>query len=191
MDRDWTPAINNQAEDRICRIGQSRGCIITNLVGSHKIERRMSALLTIKTAMATAALPTSATVTDEAPLPSIEELIAASSLGTPEAVRLRAQANPEAVARALAGSVPPAPKSERQVAQNAQEEWAYEALQTLAACDTDRAQELNNMGFNKLDGAFGHSLAEQARTTGLTRKQWAAAIKLCTKYSRQVGRCPG
>ena len=190
VDRDWTPAINNQAEDRICRIGQDRGCIITNLVGSHKIERRMSALLTIKTAMATAALPTSTTMTDEVPVASIDELIAASSLGTPEAVRLRAQANPEAVALALAGSVPPAPKSERQVAQNAQEEWAYDALMTLAGLDTDRAAVVNGVGFNKMDGDFGHSLAQQASTKGLTRKQWAAAIKLCGKYYRQVGRCP-
>ena len=190
VDRDWTPALNSQAEDRICRIGQSRGCVITDIVGTHKLDRRVAALLTVKTAMATAALPTSVSLSDEAPIKSIDELIAASSLGTPEAVRLRAQADPKAVERALAGSVPPAPKSERQVAQNAQEEWAYDALQTLAGCDTDRAQELNGVGFNKLDGAFGHSLAEQARTRGLTEKQWAVAIKLCGKYSRQVGRCP-
>ena len=190
VDRDWTPALNSQAEDRICRIGQSRGCIITDLVGTHKLDRRVAALLTVKTAMATAALPTSVSQSDEAPTKTIEELIAASSLGTPEAVRLRAQANPEAVARALAGSTPSAPKSERQMAQNAQEEWAYEALQTLAGMDEDRAQEVNGVGFNKLDGAFGHSLAEQARTKGLTQKQWQAAIKLCGKYYRQVGRCP-
>ena len=197
MDRDWTPALNSQAEDRICRIGQSRGCIITDLVGTHKLDRRVAALLTVKTAMATAALPTSVSKSDETPMKTIEELIAASSLGTPEAVRLRAQANPEAVARALAASacraesaIPPAPKSERKLAQNAQEEWAYEALQTLAGMDEDRAQEVNGVGFNKLDGEFGHSLAAQARTKGLTQKQWAAAIKLCGKYYRQVGQCP-
>ena len=189
VDRDWTPALNAQAEDRICRIGQSRGCIITDLVGTHKLDRRVAALLTVKTAMATAALPTSVSRSDEAPLRSLEEL-----LPPIEAFITFTKSDVE---NALAGQHV-FEECERRtndpgvagMAQNAQEEWAYEALMTLAGCDTDRAAELNGIGFNKLDGDFGHSLAEQARTKGLTKKQWAAAIKLCGKYSRQVGQCP-
>jgi hypothetical protein len=37
VDLEWTPALNCQAEDRICRIGQDRGCIIRRLIGRHEI----------------------------------------------------------------------------------------------------------------------------------------------------------
>lgn len=38
IDRTWTPARNEQAEDRVCRIGQSRGVIITDLVADHELD---------------------------------------------------------------------------------------------------------------------------------------------------------
>lgn len=38
IDRTWTPARNEQAEDRVCRIGQSRGVIITDLVADHDLD---------------------------------------------------------------------------------------------------------------------------------------------------------
>lgn len=49
VDREWTPALNTQAEDRICRIGQTRGVIITNLTADHPIDERLEELLTEKT----------------------------------------------------------------------------------------------------------------------------------------------
>lgn len=48
VDREYTPALNNQAEDRICRIGQTRGCIITILVADHQLDIRLAELLTRK-----------------------------------------------------------------------------------------------------------------------------------------------
>jgi SNF2 family DNA or RNA helicase len=41
VDRHWTPTMNVQAEDRICRIGQNRGCLITDLVTDHALDRRV------------------------------------------------------------------------------------------------------------------------------------------------------
>jgi hypothetical protein len=49
---------------------------------------------------------------------------------------------------------------------------------------------LNDVGFSKFDGAFGHSIAVQA-LTGLTEKQWALAGKLVHRYRRQVGEFSG
>jgi len=73
-----------------------------------------------------------------------------------------------------------------------QERWAATALRQLAADDPDRAGEVNGVGFNGRDGEFGHSLAQQLRDRNgrLSDKQWAAAIRLCKKYWRQVGKCP-
>jgi superfamily II DNA or RNA helicase len=50
VDRDWTPALNDQAEDRVCRIGQTRGCLITILVADHALDQRIAELLGSKSA---------------------------------------------------------------------------------------------------------------------------------------------
>ena len=51
VDCEWTPALNAQAEDRICRIGQTRPCQITVLVGDHAVDRRVADLLAAKRAI--------------------------------------------------------------------------------------------------------------------------------------------
>lgn len=63
VDRAWTPALNSQAEDRIYRIGQTRGCVITTLVGDHVLEERMAELLTKKSAIIGASVEAAAVVT--------------------------------------------------------------------------------------------------------------------------------
>lgn len=48
VDKMWTPGDNEQSEDRICRIGQTRGCNIKELVGDHAIDARVYELLAKK-----------------------------------------------------------------------------------------------------------------------------------------------
>ena len=48
VDRDYTPALNEQAEDRVCRIGQDRGVVVMLLIADHPIDRRMTKLLADK-----------------------------------------------------------------------------------------------------------------------------------------------
>lgn len=38
VDLEWTPALNKQAEDRVCRIGQTLPCVIKCLVADHEID---------------------------------------------------------------------------------------------------------------------------------------------------------
>lgn len=45
VDLEWTPAINQQAEDRICRIGQTRGVIIKRLFAQDTIDQDVEELL--------------------------------------------------------------------------------------------------------------------------------------------------
>lgn len=181
VDRDWTPALNSQAEDRICRIGQTRGCVITNLVATHKLDQRVSELLTVKTALAAATLATNGEA-----IPTVESFDIDSLLPSANDAVSNEEGSPIQAPKAP----PPSSGKMRTAATTEQEQWAYRALMTLSALDPDGAQELNNVGFNKLDGSFGHSLASQAQSKGLTAKQWAVAIKLCRKYHRQVGECP-
>ena len=48
VDKMWTPGENEQAEDRICRIGQTRGCNIKEMVADHAIDERVYELLAKK-----------------------------------------------------------------------------------------------------------------------------------------------
>lgn len=48
VDQSWTPALNAQAEDRVCRIGQSRGVVVHRLVADHALDRRVCEVLDSK-----------------------------------------------------------------------------------------------------------------------------------------------
>lgn len=48
VDRAWKPTANAQAEDRLVRIGTTRGVIITLLEADHALDRRVSEVLTQK-----------------------------------------------------------------------------------------------------------------------------------------------
>jgi len=184
VDRDWTPALNAQAEDRICRIGQTRGCVITSLVLAHNIDRRVTEVTTKKTNLVNATLPTAATPrvlgqgegVDLAELARLVEAVRAE-----EALEVETKANQ--LALKLARAVP------RHLPENDEEEWIVASLQKLAALDPDHAYEVNDVGFNRHDGGLGHSLAEQS-VTGLSVKQYALAKVVLKKYHRQVGYSP-
>lgn len=49
VDRDWTPALNGQAEDRLCRIGQTRPVNIVRLVAEDSLDQRVEEIITEKT----------------------------------------------------------------------------------------------------------------------------------------------
>lgn len=53
LDRMFTPALNEQAEDRIVRIGQKRSCLITILVAKHSLDTRLQEILVRKQSMVT------------------------------------------------------------------------------------------------------------------------------------------
>jgi SNF2 family DNA or RNA helicase len=183
-DLEWTPALNAQAEDRICRIGQTRGCIITILQAEHELDERITELLMRKQRLITETV-------DEARAPvSMTE-------GTRDAeIAAMMKAADEELARASASKPEPEtiqkPNGKWRMPQTPQEEWGMEALKTLAMLDPDRASEENEVGFNSADGVVGHSLAGQLTAKGgLTNAQWSLVVRLCKKYHRQVGRCPG
>ncbi len=48
VDLAWTPAMNRQAQDRLDRMGQTRGVMIHRLVADHAIDQRVTAVLTEK-----------------------------------------------------------------------------------------------------------------------------------------------
>ena len=54
VDREWTPPANLQAEDRVCRIGQTRGVVVKDLVADHPVDRSVTQLLIQKAQFASA-----------------------------------------------------------------------------------------------------------------------------------------
>jgi SWI/SNF-related matrix-associated actin-dependent regulator of chromatin subfamily A-like protein 1 len=166
IDRDFTPALNEQAEDRVCRIGQDRGVIVTDLVCDHPLDERIYAVLTTKKTLIESTVEQGRQLT-----PTIE----VRDLEFPD-VEL-----PAAYVRKA-----------RFLARNAREIWAQSAIMQLSLHDNDRAAILNGVGFNKLDNEIGHKMYAELITHSakLTEKQWAYAIKFLQKYHGQVGQCP-
>lgn len=93
VDQEWTPALNAQAEDRICRIGQSRGCIIYILKANHILDERLAELLTRKQRIITASVDASSSK-DDVPDAHYEEQIHAiqAEIAQGRAVRRMAEA---------------------------------------------------------------------------------------------------
>lgn len=56
VDLDWVPGENSQAEDRICRIGQTMPCQIVRLVSNHILDKHVLRLLVWKMGVSSAAL---------------------------------------------------------------------------------------------------------------------------------------
>jgi len=82
VDRDLTPGTNDQAEDRICRIGQTRGCVIRTLVANHALDQRVSEILCTKRSVIDASVGASATT----------EVLAAETQATVDLDRIAAEA---------------------------------------------------------------------------------------------------
>lgn len=186
VDLAWTPAMNSQAEDRVCRIGQSRGVIVTRLIVDHPLDRRVVGLLTKKQELIEATVEASSVQSDyvgdyAATVDAQALAIASATIATVATVHpVAGHAQPITDARPQVGKfrAPATPI----------EDHAARALVTLAGLDPDGARQQNGVGFSRLDVDFGHSLADSLKKYGrLSDAQWRAACRLAAKYRRQVG----
>lgn len=186
VDLEPTPALNAQAEDRVCRIGQTRGVIVTRLIAAHKLDERITELLAIKQALIEGSVEASARSTVE----DAGALLAAQAARLASAAKKHTAERPAQSADARPTSAPPSIDSGlRRPPADRVEAWAAWAIRSLAGMDHDHAVEKNDVGFNRLDGDLGHSLADQLeRGRGLSDKQWSAAVRIARRYPRQVGR---
>lgn len=172
VDRDWSPELNDQFEDRFHRIGQTRGVIVTDLVGNHTMDKHVLKVLQKKIRIIANTVKASARGAEERPAPEMTE------------DELRA-AFADVVAdnqKKTTRRYPPVTK---------QEFWALDALKVLTESDPDCEGARPGIGWSVLDGAVGKSLYYGFRyKEALSRKQWALAIEICRKYHAQVGICP-
>jgi len=156
---DWVPANLSQAEDRCHRIGQTDSVLVQHIVLEDSMDSTMANRVIEKQENIEKALGGDRVVT----LPK-------------KAVKLIDKLQEKATA------VFDEPKI-RQLT-NEEIEAIQKKIRFLAnSCDGALSQD--GAGFNKLDTQFGKSLARQ---TGWTQRQANAALKLTTKYRRQLSR---
>jgi hypothetical protein len=178
---DWTPGNIEQAEDRCHGIGrgiEGEPLLLQHLVLEGSLDARMIRMKVSKQDVADRALDKGAgLVVGSTPVLTIEAgSILAETPVTPQPGQTNA---PKATLGPKASVI----GAGLTVSEDLRAHVHY-GLRMLAGSDGDYARELNGVGFNKLDCAFGHCLAEYGR---LTDKMVLAGVKLVTKYKRQLG----
>jgi SWI/SNF-related matrix-associated actin-dependent regulator 1 of chromatin subfamily A len=155
---DWTPGNITQMEDRAHRIGQTDTVLVQHIVLADSLDARMAKMLVEK-----------------------QEIID-SALDDHHPARYEVVYEPKVKAATASESVE---KIEKEAENLTEEQIAdiHAKLRYLAALDRDYAANRNGMGFNKIDSAIGHSLAERSF---LTPKQAALGMKLIQKYRKQL-----
>lgn len=208
VDKWWNDAVNDQARHRVHRIGQTQVQLATELVADHELDRRVAEILRMKAGWSRPVADAefgAGSVSQEAP--PAAALPAPEAIEAPEA-RMARELAVVAQAAAQAGRAlclrcgqeatevdglgrcrPCRDAVTRREPRTALERWALNGLMALSGLDPDRARQVNGMGFNKLDGDFGHKLA--GRLPALTEKEWLAAVRMLRKYHRQIGPPPG
>lgn len=173
VDLEWTPALNQQAEDRCCRIGQTRPVQVHRLVGDHRLERRVAELLRLKSNLILSLIDSVASKPTEQQLREVD-------WGAVESVGGKRIVHVSPTSASVEGRRPP---------KTPIEQWASRGIRLLAGLDEDHARRRNAAGFSRDDVETGHSLAKQLEI-GLNDLQWGYAVSLCRRYWRQVGAPP-
>lgn len=158
VELDWRPGKLLQAEDRIHRIGQTRGVLVQYLVFEGSLDATMAQKLARKMEVIAKAVDGGWSKGDKN-----EEVF----LVPEEEEEVRA----------------PSPKEEVPAYSQAVKEFVLQALRYLASWDQDRARSKNDVGFSRYDSYIGHKLAEQS---WLSDRQTALGLKLVRKYRRQL-----
>lgn len=169
---DWVPGNITQMEDRAHRIGQVNTVLIQHLVLADSLDARMARMLVEKQKVIDGALDTR----------HPERQYAAYQPAEAQPARERIEYQPRQTAATQTTSREDLNALADRLTE-AQRHAAHRALQILASNDLDRANKLNGIGFNKIDGQIGHDLAYKP---DLTARQAALAWKLARKYHAQL-----
>jgi hypothetical protein len=178
VDQMFTPALNSQAEDRICRIGQTRGCVISVLVANHPLDQRIAEILAEKQGLVDGSIEAGRqTNATSAPVDPFVAL-------TDEQLQAEVEAELALAKNKHTVKLIHAMKPSR-ASRDAKERAAIRLLQAVAEHDADRASVRNGVGFSGADGEWGHKLARIAGSDLATEAQWAAICRLAHKYRGQ------
>lgn len=219
VDSEWTPKLNEQAEDRIYRIGQARAVTVTYLLANHAIDRRVAELCSVKREMVRRSIDAARASAVNAPEAlSASEAIAGSQASPASAAAKEAAAKEAAAklaervkrdrdafdaARKRATSATKAERANANRGWNIPEELFLTPARAAASPDELWAARAlvvltahdGDHAFHRNDVGFNASdtylgHALAACTEALNEGEWQIAIKLCHKYQGQVGARP-
>lgn len=184
-DLEWNPALNLQAEDRICRIGQKASNLqYIRLVSDHPMDLHVLALLDEKAALINGAVEnecealdstskgSSTTIVQETREQRDARIAAAAKKATVSRAQSKVAASRGAWTNRMNGfhKVPVQPEIAREITE------AVSYLQSV--CDGANADD--GLGFNKPDAAIMHTITESellAGDEGLLRFCWWTLLK--------------
>lgn len=163
IDRSYTPADNEQAEDRCNRIGQTNGVVIYDMVADHAIDKRVFEITTLKRRR-------------------IDQSV--------ERAREFKDVSDEAIAALIPAAPPPVrDKNGRVLHRSAKGELEARAAQMVLGLAG--LVEGFEKRFLATDKNVGRSVAvELLATEKLTDMQWKIALMLAKKYASLVGEKP-
>lgn len=176
VDLAWTPGLNSQAEDRVCRIGQeAEGITVKRLVGDHAVDYRVLELLDKKQAIIEGSVEASAVQVgesnDQAALANAERLQKAQAMA-----RIFDSSNvvdSEEVERQ---------RMEREEVRRAAREAAERAILPALGARPATAEQVATLDrLAMLNDPRAASLVRHARTATLSALEWAAINRLETR----------
>jgi hypothetical protein len=157
---DWVPGNVTQAEDRLHRIGQLETVLIQHIVMSESLDAHMAKVLVEKQETIDNALDVNHPDRVQ-PVYVPKKAAASAEVKVSELDKLAAEMTPERIAE------------------------VQEKLRMLAGNDIDHANQINGVGFNKIDTLVGCDLASRPI---LSARAAALGAKIVRKYWGQCGK---
>lgn len=189
VDLDWTPALNSQAEDRICRIGQTKPCEIVRLVSDHVLDQHILELISNKIQLFSAAIDQKVVpVQVKAVEGETDEQFEARMKAAQEHLDAQSQEDMRVVAKGKVERVLSREMSRKgrdfkmpEMTDALVEQIESNLEKMLGMCDG--AKEKDNMGFNKPDAMISRWL--YANGLDKVESQQCAYLMLL-RYPKQV-----
>lgn len=163
VDLDWTPALNIQAEDRICRIGATADkVLIIRMVSSHPLDQHMQKLINYKMELIYRALEASINFKPPKVRPKTQDIIIIEETEDELAERIRSAESEvtremslnklRSIAGREAAKVSDIPEPELTLVRKDHLRKALDYM--VSRCDG--AYTKDGQGFNRPDAAIGH-----------------------------------
>lgn len=173
----WVPGKLMQMEDRAHRIGQRESVLVSYLVFEGSLDAHMLQTCVDKMDIADRALDRAHDPIEYAEQPDRPTQALQDIAPLPTRKNEQKPVNPKREALIKL--------AETLTAETIQA--VHRGLQQLAACDQDKARDLNGIGFSKIDVRIGHELANRESLSPL---QGALGMVLTRKYRGQLGEGP-
>lgn len=189
VDLDWTPALNAQAEDRVCRIGQRANKInIVRMVSDHDLDTHILDLLSEKQALITQAIESQVAYNpgteDTTVVETEEEWQARMDLIRKAAERAESAVRAKRARRRISDAVHRIVGGGRMLTfTDAQKEAMKEGVSILSTM-CDGAYMKDGVGFNKADTGRGKWLA--AVGGPCSDEDYMLAYDMLRKYKSQI-----